>query len=464
MNCKNSLSIGQIVTRLSISIVLISTLGWPAYVAAQDSPETAMLKARTAEFDQEIIQVSNNVFTAVGYAVSPVSMIVGSEGLVIVDTGIDLSAAQQIREDFRAISDKPVQAIIFTHGHGDHTTGASAFMDSADVQVWARQDYGHEGRFLQDAGLTVQNQRGARQGGFLLTPEQRINNGVAKAYWPTRGGEVFNAAEAVVPNHFLEGDRLSLNIAGLELELVAASGETNDQLYIWYPQDEVAFAGDNFYKSWPNLYAIRGTGYRDIREWALSLGKILDENPAALVGGHTRPIIGREQVQETLTNFRDAIQFVFDKTIEGMNQGMTPDQLVQYVQLPEKYQELDYLKPYYGNPEWAVRSIFNGYLGWFDGNATTLFSLSEKDEAQRIADLAGGAETLRTQAIVAQERGDNQWAAQLCDYLLALDPEDNIALLTKADALEGLADKLLTATGRNYYLTSAVELRRRAND
>ena len=134
------------------------------------------------------------------------------------------------------------------------------------------------------------------------------------------------------------------------------------------------------------------------------------------------------------------------------------------MQLPEKYQELDYLKPYYGNPEWAVRSIFNGYLGWFDGNATSLFSLSDKDEAQRIADLAGGVATLRTQAIVAQERGDNQWAAQLCDYLLALDPEDNIALLTKADALEALANELLTATGRNYYLTSANELRNRAND
>ena len=32
------------------------------------------------------------------------------------------------------------------------------------------------------AGLTIQNERGARQGGFKLPPEQRINNGVAKAY------------------------------------------------------------------------------------------------------------------------------------------------------------------------------------------------------------------------------------------------------------------------------------------
>ena len=125
------------------------------------------------------------------------------------------------------------------------------------------------------------------------------------------------------------------------------------------------FSGDNFYKSWPNLYAIRGTAYRDIRQWALTIDEILREQPDALVGGHTRPIIGTAEVRETLTNYRDAIQYLFDKTVEGINRGMTPDQVVEYVELPARFQELDYLRPYYGNPEWAIRSIFSGYLGWF---------------------------------------------------------------------------------------------------
>ncbi len=42
------------------------------------------------------------------------------------------------------------------------------------------------------------------------------------------------------------------------------------------------------------------------------------------------------------------------------------------------------------------------------------------------------------------------------------EPENNTALLVKANALTMLADGILTATARNYYLSSAVELRARA--
>ena len=198
-----------------------------------------------------------------------------------------------------------------------------------------------------------------------------------------------------------------------------------------------------------------------MRLWADSLSKMLEYKPASLVGGHTRPIIGQSEVTEVLTNYRDAIQFVFDKTIEGMNKGLTPNELVEYVNLPEKYQNLDYLQPYYGHPEWAIRSIFNGYLGWYDGNPTNLFPLSDKEEAQKIADLAGGSEKLMAEAEKSLT-SNPQWSAQLCDHLLALDGKNKSALLTKAKAMRLLAKDLLTATGRNYYLSVAKQLEKKA--
>jgi uncharacterized sulfatase len=145
-----------------------------------------------------------------------------------------------------------------------------------------------------------------------------------------------------------------------------------------------------------------------------------------------------------------------------MNKGMTPDELVGYVKLPPSFTDKDYLKEYYGNVEWAVRSIFAGHLGWFDGNPTTLFSLPPKEEAERIAALAGGKEKLLETAFQALENKDYQWTAQLCDHLIALDPNEPQPKLMKATALEGLAENLLTATGRNYYLTCAQELRKEA--
>ena len=144
-----------------------------------------------------------------------------------------------------------------------------------------------------------------------------------------------------------------------------------------------------------------------------------------------------------------------------MNRGMTPDELVETVALPPELAELDYLREYYGNVEWGVRAIFQGYLGWFDGNPSNLFPLSPAEEAGRVAELAGGAEALRAAARAALAK-DPQWTAQLCDHLLALNPADPDAMLLKADALDALARDLLTATGRNYYMTVARQLRQRA--
>lgn len=454
------------------NIATIALVGAAASVlmlscSATSSAETnyaQQLEKRSAEFEKDIIQVSDNVYTAIGYGVSAVSMIIGEDGIVIVDTGVDTISGDAIRADFRNITDKPVKAIILTHGHGDHTGGISSFLDSEDIDIWASAVFGDEKRALSAAGIEIQKQRGAMQAGFMLQPEQRINNGVAQAYWPKRGGAVFEANKNDKPNNFLDTDRKTVTVAGVSIDLVAAGGETKDQLYVWFPKERVAFSGDNFYKSFPNLYAIRGTGYRDVLQWANAVDSVLNEKPAALVGGHTRPIIGETEVTETLSNYRDAIRFVFEKTVEGMNKGMTPNQLVEYVQLPEKYQNLDYLQPYYGNPEWAIRSIFNGYLGWFDGNATNLFPLSDKEEAQRIEKLSGGMDGLVSSAADALNKKDFQWAAQLYDYILAIDPDNKDALLGKADALTALTDTTLTTTARNYYQSSAQILRKRAND
>lgn len=447
----------KFLTSIAIGAVtlILSVTGF----AANESER--LLKARSAEFLQEIIQVAPNVYTAVGFGVSPTSMIIGKRGVIIIDTQIDSAMAQAVLSEFRKITDKPVSGIVMTHGHGDHTGGVGVFAAAGqDVQIWTREGFNAENRTLADAGLTIQRARGARQGGFLLEPEQRINNGVAKAYFPKRGGEVFAAADTK-PTHSLTSARERVQLAGIEIELVAATGEAYDELYVWYGKERVVFAGDNFYKSWPNLYAIRGTPYRDVLAWINSLTLMIEERPKHLVGGHTRPIIGQEQTTTTLTNYRDAIQSIFDQTIDGMNRGLTPDELVEAVKLPKKYAELDYLREYYGNIEWGVRAIFSGYLGWFDGNPTNLFPLSNRAEAEQMAALAGGNDTLLEQAKTAVSDSP-QWTAQLCDHLLTLEYRVNDVKHLKADALERIGRDLLTATGRNYYFTVAKQLRESA--
>ena len=361
-------------------------------LAQDDSLATKQLRKQSEQFEKQIIQIADNVYTSVGQSVSNSSIIIGDEGLVVIDTGMTIDAAQKIVAEFRNITDKPVKAIIFTHSHGDHTGGAAAFFGKERPQIWAHVNFGGEAKPLLAAGLSYQRVRGARQAGFKLPADQRINNGVAPVRYPKRGGSAFEAGGDSTPTHFLKGERQKIKIAGIDLELVSAPGETNDQLYVWYPKRGVLFAGDNFYRSFPNLYAIRGTPQRSVR-------------------------------------------------------------------LPNHLANKDYLQPFYGHPEWGVRSVFSGYLGWFDGNPTNLFRLPPKAEAERMAKLAGGNAKLLAAAKTALTSDDNQWAAQLVDHLLALDPHDEQAREIKAEALTKLARKMVNATARSYYLTVARELR-----
>ncbi len=435
-------------------------------VFGEESDATKLLKARSEQLRPQITRVSESVYCATGYSPANISMIVGQDGVAIVDTGMFPKHAEAVLDEFRKIADLPVAGIILTHGHGDHTGGTSVFVEAGGKQskprIYGREPFNTEGVAFRAAGITINRLRGARQGGFLLPPEKRINNGIAPAVYPPKDQNVFAGGSVTPTERFSEG-RKKIEVAGLKLELVAAPGETSDQLYVWFPAERVVFTGDNFYRSWPNLYPIRGTGYRDVRKWIHSLDMMLAEKPIHAVPGHTLPLIGEEETTEVLTNYRDAIEYVFNATIAGVNKGLAPNELVHQVKLPPELASKDYLREFYGNVEWGVRAIFSGTMGWFDGNPTHLFSLPPAEDAKRIASLAGGVKQLATRARQALDEGDAQWCAQLCDHLIALDPKARDPKLLKAVALEILADQLLTATGRNYYLTVAQELRRDAS-
>lgn len=427
---------------------------------AQETAATTQLKAWNSEFRRDIIEVGRGVYTAVGYGGSVLTMIVGNDGIVLVDTGTSLAEATEALEAFRKISQLPVRGIIYTHGHRDHISGSPVFVEagSPPPDIWAHERFGVELRTLQQAGLTVNRVRLARQFGNDLPPERRINNGIAPVSAPTQEAPSGPSVPPVPPNRLVT-DRSTVQIAGITLELVANPGETDDQLYVWLPERRVLFAGDNFYRCMPNLYAIRGTPYRDVRQWANAVEQLLKKDADALVGGHTRPVVGKEAIKEALTDYRDTIRFIFDKTIEGMNRGLTPDELVDYVQFPSRLAEKKYLQPYYGHPQWTARSVFTGHLGWFDGNATTLFPLSPRQEAERIVTLAGGRHRLMEALHTALSAGDHQWVAQLSDYVLAIDPNALDVKGLKAQALEAMAERTVNALARNYYLTAAQELR-----
>ena len=433
------------------------------------SEATEKLLERNKMFKRQIIEVADNVFTAIGYTVSANSMIVGDDGVVIVDPGQLPSASKLVRDEFEKITGKPVRAIIYTHGHNDHTNGAIAFFEeSSGIQVWARANFKSETRRQSEVGLSA-GARPSNTQGFDLPDDQKISVGIAiPPPRPPQGGvnasgvttTSVRQSGTVPPTHTFNEDRVSLEIAGIRLDLVAAPGETDDQLYVWLPDQRVIFAGDNFYQSWPNVYPLRGTARRSARDWIASLASMMAEDPLVLVGGHTTPIT--EDTMTVLTNYHDALKWVHDKTIEGAKKFLTPDELVEYAALPEHLADLDYLQDYYGSVWGTVRDIYAQDLGWFDGNPLNLHRENPVQQAQRMADLVGGADELMKKAQADMDAGDALGAAQLAWHVTKLRPESAEAFQLLGDALAVVAEQTFNAPARNYTFSSSNRFLQRA--
>ena len=416
------------------------------------------LEKHSSEFRKDVVELAPGIFTAVGFAASNVHVLVGNDGLVIIDTTESTRAAANILAEIRKISALPVKTIIYTHSHRDHISGATVFADGGDPEIIAshlfRSDLIDVDETRPSPDRALQH-RTVRQFGIGLSfPDERVNLGCGPGDRPLGG----LGAGFLPVTHMISEKRAPIERCGFELELVHAPGETPDHLIVWLPKQKILFCGDNYYKSFPNLYAIRGTPYRDFDHWANTLDELLQFQAEILSPGHSRPVIGSESVAEVLADYRDAIRHIVSECVAGMNAGASWDELAHSVKLPSALAVKPHLREFYGKVSWAVRAFCVGRLGWFDGNPTNLNRLSPRDEARGIIDLAGGPRAVLQTATKAFDDGQPQWAMELADRLVLANELAGDAVALKIRCLQRLADDEINATARNYYLSVASDL------
>ena len=452
---------------------LVAPFALAAALGCSDSPDAALeprtiasdlaavhpaLAAQTAEFERRVVEVTEGVHVAIGFGLANSILIEGDDGAIIVDAMGSVESARAVKAAFDAITRKPIRAIIYTHNHADHVFGGKGFVEDAEaagVEVFAHETTEYYIDRVVGILRPILSRRSGRMFGSFLEPgpDGLVNCGIGPALEIGHGGTL----GLLRPTRTFR-DRLELVIAGVELHLVHAPGETNDQLFVWLPEKRVLMPGDNVYKAFPNLYTIRGTLYRDVLEWSESIDAMRALRPAHLVPSHTGPISGEAEIESVLLAYRDAIQFVHDQTVRGINLGYTPDELALRIKLPPHLASHPYLQELYGTVEWSVRSIFTGYLGWFDGDAATLSPADPVERARATIELAGGINELVAAAQAALEDGRAAWAAELAQHVIVVAPALSAARHTKAAALRELGRASMSPNGRNYYLTQALEL------
>jgi len=417
------------------------------------------LAAHTQHFAQRVYPVAGNVYSAVGWQLGNVVMIEAPQGLIIVDTGESVSESRKIMAEFRKLTDKPVKAVVYTHFHPDHINGVKAFVTEEQVRNGEVQIIAHETLL---ANVVAQ--------GALVGPILSVRSGYSfGAMLPASDHDQMNAgigplaiveASTFIAPTLTFKDRLDIRIAGLDLQFLHVPSEAPDEITVYLPDNRVLISAEvEQGPTLPNIHTLRGTKFRDPVVWVDSLDRLRAYKAEHMVPLHGRPVSGQDKVEEVLRMTRDGIAYIHDQSVRWMNKGLTPDELVEKVKLPPHLAGYTpYLREFYGTVKHSVRQIYNGYLGWFQGDPVALDPLPPKDKAGRLIELMGGREKLLLAAGEAYLKGDFQWAAELASYAIQVDNEDRLARDIKARSFRKLGYASMNINWRNWYLMSAMEL------
>lgn len=236
------------------------------------------------------IHVQGQVWAVIGGG-GNVTVQIGDEGVLVVDTGVE-QMAEDILEEIRKISgNKPIKYIINTHGHSDNTGG--------NVKI--------------AAGSGLQNQRPA-----IITHEN------AAAMMSERNAP---ASTLVMDTFFGSFRNIYFNDEPIEIIHLPAAHTAGD-VAVFFRKSDVLSVGDVLIDA---SYPIIGLEEGGTVEGAiLALNRIIDTAvPKLRQQGGTMIVPGRGRIydQADVAEYRDMLTIIRDRVRDSIRKGRTLEQV-----------------------------------------------------------------------------------------------------------------------------------------
>ncbi len=182
-------------------------------------------------------------------------IIIGRDGIVVVDTLISAKEAKRFIKDIRAVSDKPVKYAVNTHYHLDHTLGNSEFVKlGATIIAHAST----KASILENGNAILQ-----RAKYFGLSDDEM-------------------SGTVVVPPTLTFTDRMEIDLGDRRIELInAGPSHTDGSILVYVPDNKILFAGDTLFTNYhPNMRD------GDIQGWIKALDLIASMDVIGIIPGH----------------------------------------------------------------------------------------------------------------------------------------------------------------------------------
>lgn len=244
-------------------------------------------------------QVGPGVYAAIDgpdhKAGSNAGFVIGDDGVLVVDSFINVDAARALVGEIHRLTPKPIRYVVNTHYHLDHTGGDQALRDAGAIIVAHRNVRG----WVRTNNLNLFGDR--------ITPELRAR-----------------IAALPLPDVVTDKD-LTIWLGSRKVVVRTVLGHTGGDLTIFVPDAEVLFTGDMLWRKIPpNL--IDGS----VKEWTATDADFIRTPDAA----HVTFIPGHGDVAD-LKDVQDFRAYLIDLrrlVAEGRKSGLKDDALVQAVE------------------------------------------------------------------------------------------------------------------------------------
>lgn len=201
-------------------------------------------------------------------SVSNAGLIVGDDGLMVIDTLTAPMHAARFITAIRGVTAKPFRHVVNTHHHGDHVNGNQYFMPAEIVA--------HP--YCRDEVLKM-----------VPGPDR----------WPRRDGWADGTEpRRIVPPTTTFENRMTYHYGAVTVELIfMGPAHTYGDIVAYLPQHKILFAGDiAFY------YVAPFAQNAHVTRWLETIDRILQMDVATIVPGHG-PIGGKRELSEMADYF-----------------------------------------------------------------------------------------------------------------------------------------------------------------
>jgi alkyl sulfatase BDS1-like metallo-beta-lactamase superfamily hydrolase len=342
----------------------------------------------------------------------------------------------------------------------DHFSGIRAVLPEdppAGFRIVAPKNFMEEGTSENILAGIAMGRRSSFMYGMPLARSERghVDSGLGKG--PARG-----TIGILEPTDLVDHTPQEMEIDGVPFIFqYAPESEAPAELTFYLPEARAFCGAEIVSHTLHNLYTLRGAKVRDALKWSGYIDEALRlfGGSEVVFASHHWPIWGNARIASYLKQQRDIYKYIHDQTLRLANEGYTPQEIAEELELPASLASSFADRGYYGTVRHNAKAVYQFYFGWYDGNPANLDPLPPAQASAKYVELMGGRDEGLRKAREAFESGEYRWAATLLNHLVFADPGRAEARELLAATYDQLGYRAESGPWRDVYLTGAFELR-----